>query len=95
MSSSSAGVTMEGPVDAFAFYAQRLTAGREQSDVRAIPKQRVRELGARVEDVLAVVQQHEQVLLADGFDERADEGRPGSSGMASTFATVTATRSGS
>ena len=62
------------PVDALALDAQRLTAGREQPDVRAVPKQDVGELGARVEDVLAVVQQHEQAPLADRFDERADDG---------------------
>ena len=61
------------PVDALAVDAERLTAGREQRDVRAIPQQRVRELGAGVDDVLAVVQQHQQAPLADRLDERVDD----------------------
>ena len=62
------------PVDSLAVDGERLTARREQHNVRAIPQQCVRELGAGAEDVLAVVQQHEQAPLADRFGERADDG---------------------
>jgi hypothetical protein len=61
-------------VDTLAVDAQRLTARREQHDVRAIPKQRIHQLGAGVEDVLAVVQQDKQAPLADCLDERVDDG---------------------
>ena len=42
-------------VDAFAVDAQRLAAGRQQRHVRAAPQQRVRQLRAGPDDVLAVV----------------------------------------
>ena len=52
---------------------QRLPAGREQDDVRAAAQQRVGELGARVDEMLAVVQQHQQAALADRLDERGEQ----------------------
>ena len=56
-------------MDALAVDAQRLTARRQQRDVPAIPEQGVGQLGARVDDVLAVVQQQEQAPLADRLDQ--------------------------
>ena len=66
------GVEGRDQVDALAVDAQRLTARREQRDVPAIPEQGVGQLGARVDDVLAVVQQHEQAPLADRLDESVE-----------------------
>ena len=58
------------PVDVLSGDAQRLTAGGEQHDVRATAEQSVRQLGARVDDVLAVIQQHEEAAPPDSVDER-------------------------
>ena len=51
------GVEGGDAVDALTVDAERLTACREQRDLRTTPKQSVRELGAHVDYVLAVVQQ--------------------------------------
>ena len=57
------------PVDVLPGDAQRLTAGGEQHDVRAAPEESVRQLGARIDDVLAVIQQHQEAAPPDGVDE--------------------------
>ena len=61
------------PVDPLAVDAERFPARREQRDVRAVPEQGVGELGARVDDVLAVVEQHQQGALADRVGQRGDQ----------------------
>ena len=63
------------PVDALAADAERLPARREQRGLRAVAQQRIRELGAGVEDVLAVVQQQEQAALADRLHHRVHDGQ--------------------
>ena len=68
------GVEGGDPVDALTVDAERLAACREQREFRTTPKQSVRELGAHVDNVLAVVQQQQQAPLADCFDERVDDG---------------------
>jgi len=65
------------PVDALAIDTQRLPARREQCDAGAISQQRIGELDAGVDDVLAVVQQQQQqqqAPLADCLDDRVDHG---------------------
>ena len=83
------------PVDVLTGDAQRFTAGGEQHDVRAAPEQSVRQLGARIDDVLAVIQQHKEAVPPDGVDEGVGRWPASSTGMPSTLATVTATSSGS
>src|SRR5207253_4887898 len=76
------GVQGGNPVDMLPLDAQRLTAGGEQPDVRAVSQQRVRELRAGIDDVLAVVQQDQHAPLADRLDERAYRAAAGSPGYA-------------
>ena len=64
------GAQRRHPVHPLPADAQRLTAGRQQRQVRAVPQQRVGELGASVDEVLAVVQHHQQAALADRLHQR-------------------------
>jgi hypothetical protein len=61
------------PVHVLAVDAQRFAAGRQQRQVRAAAQQRVGELGAGIQDVLAVVQDHQQAAPADRIDQRAGQ----------------------
>ena len=55
---------------------ERLTAGRHHGDVRAASQQRVGELSARLEDMLAVVKQHERAEPRQVKDCRLDRRSP-------------------
>ena len=61
-------------MDVLAVDAERLTARREHHNIWAVPQQRIRELGARVQDMLAVVNQQQQAALADRRYERVAKG---------------------
>ena len=63
------------PVDTLPGDAQRLAAGGEQHGVRAALQESVRQLGARIDDVLAVIQQHQEVLPPDGVNEGVGRGQ--------------------
>ena len=59
-------------VDTLPVDAQRLAAGRQQRQVRAIAQQRVGQLGTRPDQVLTVVQHHQQAPPAHGLHNRLD-----------------------
>jgi len=58
------------PVHLLPVDAQRLAAGGQQRQVRATAQQRVGQLRAGADEVLAVVQQHQQAPPADRLHER-------------------------
>jgi hypothetical protein len=61
------------PVHVLPADAQRLPAGGQQGQVRAAPQQRVGQLGARPDHVLAVVQQHQQAPPAHRLGHRVHD----------------------
>ena len=63
------------PVDGLAADSERLAAGGDQAQPRAPPDQGVGGLGARVDQVLAVVE-HDQDVLRDQGVEQGLQGRP-------------------
>jgi hypothetical protein len=72
----------------FAADIQRLAAGGQDLEVRAVTQQRVRQRGAACQHVLAVVEDQEYLAWAEVID-RADTGSaPGESGTETTLATT-------
>ena len=54
--------------------AEQLTARRQDSDVRTVANERVGQLGANVDQMLAVVQEKQEVLRTQALGERLKEG---------------------
>ena len=63
-------------VDGLAVDAERLAAGRHQMDVGAAAQDGVGDLGAGADQVLAVVQDDQDVLGGEGVEERLEGGTP-------------------
>jgi len=53
-------------IDAFAFDPQRLSAGRQHGRARTNAHHRFHQLGRRIDDVLAIVEDQEEPLSSDG-----------------------------
>ncbi len=70
---------------------QRLAAGRQDLQTRARLQHLLRELGAGVDQVFAIVEDEQQSPVLDAFISASDTGRPASSLTPRTVATACAT----